>query len=302
MLGPGVFPAAITPFDDAGKVDLPAVARLLAWFKANGCAGAVLAGTNGEGPSLGAVEKRDLIRAAVPLFPELKIVLGIATPSLDEAVWLCAQAHKAGAAAGLVMAPYYFREATEDGIARWFEYLFDRTELPILVYNFPKRTGVTITPDLMERLGRHERMIGAKDSSGERSNLAGYAAALPGKDLYVGNETLLLDALDAGWSGTISGAANVLPNWLSQIVAEFGEGKRESLETKFALTLKGIEALRDSPQPAVNKAILHHLGVLPNPALRLPRLPPPEAETEQALSGLKGLIRLPLLSSQGSDQ
>src|SRR5690349_2804546 len=99
MLEPGVYPASVTPMLSDGQVDMPSVARILAHFKAAGCKGAVLAGTNGEGPSLSAVEKRDLIRIAVPIFPELKVVAGIATPSLDEAIWLASQAHKAGAAA-----------------------------------------------------------------------------------------------------------------------------------------------------------------------------------------------------------
>src|SRR5688572_23691682 len=99
MLKPGVYPAAVTPFDEKGRVDMAGMARLLAWFEANGCVGAVLAGTNGEGPSLSATEKRDLIQHAVPLRGKLDLVLGIATPSLDEAIWLTRRAEEAGAVA-----------------------------------------------------------------------------------------------------------------------------------------------------------------------------------------------------------
>ena len=170
MLEPGVYSASVTPMDSNGKMDLPSIARLLAHFKAAGCKGVVLAGTNGEGPSLSAVEKRDLVRIAVPIFPDLKIVAGIATPSLEEAIWLSNQAQKAGAAAALVMPPGYFREVGEDGIAKWFEVLFDSTDLPILVYNFPQRTGIEITTSLISRLSEHPRMIGLKDSSGNEAN------------------------------------------------------------------------------------------------------------------------------------
>src|SRR3954467_7098266 len=103
-----------------GEIDVSAMARLLAWFEACGCTGAVLAGTNGEGPSLSATEKRDLIRESMPLRGKLDIILGIASSSLEEAVWLCNQARKSGAAAALVMPPSYFREATEDGLVEWF--------------------------------------------------------------------------------------------------------------------------------------------------------------------------------------
>src|SRR5438132_298207 len=112
----GCYPAAVTPFREDGEVDQPGMARLLAWFESQGCAGAVLAGTNGEGPSLSAIEKRDLLRAMMPVRGSIDLILGVATPSLSEAVWSCKQAAKIGAAAALVMAPGYFREATEQGI------------------------------------------------------------------------------------------------------------------------------------------------------------------------------------------
>src|SRR5882724_5248993 len=127
LLSPGTYPASVTPFDEKGRIDMAGVARLLAWFRANGCTGVVLAGTNGEGPSLSAVEKRDLIRTAVPLANGLPIVLGVATASLEEAVWSCESARKDGAAAALVMPPAYYREASQEGIILWYEELLART-------------------------------------------------------------------------------------------------------------------------------------------------------------------------------
>jgi 4-hydroxy-tetrahydrodipicolinate synthase len=264
---PGVYPAAVTGFDAKGRVDLLANARLHAWFEAAGCAGVVLAGTNGEGPSLSAVEKRDMLRGVVP--GKLQTVLGVATSSSDEAVWLCKRAAEFGATATLVMPPSYFREATEDGIARWFLELMDRSPIAVLVYNFPKRTGIAISADLLGRLAEHDRFGGAKDSSGERENLSGYRRVTD-KPLFVGDETLLMEALQEGWTGTISGASNVVPDWISTIVREWHEGERESAETKFQLLLPVIRALRSQAQPGLNKALLHRLGVLPDPALRLP--------------------------------
>jgi 4-hydroxy-tetrahydrodipicolinate synthase len=245
------------------------MARLLAWFESHGCAGAVIAGTNGEGPSLSAIEKRDLLRAVMPVRGSLDLILGVATPSLSEAIWTCKQAAKIGAAAALVMAPGYFSEASEDGIYGWFMALMDGADLPVLIYNFPKRTGITLSASLLARLAGHERMTGAKDSSGSVENLAGYASALPGKSLFVGNETLLLQALGAGWTGTISGASNLIPNWLSQIVSLW-DTDREQAEIKFELILPVLEAIRKSLQPATNKATLERMGVLDSGRVRLP--------------------------------
>lgn len=282
MLSPGVYPASVTPFDSKGLVDLAAMARLLAFFDAEGCRGAVLAGTNGEGPSLSAVEKRDLIRGSLPLRGKLDLVLGIATPSIEEAVWLAKQA--ADAKAVLVMPPGYFRNASEEGVAAWFEALLDRTPSPVLVYNFPKMTGITLTAELVARLGRHEKMVGVKDSSGDRGNLVPYRQALtrPDQHLFVGDENLLIEALDAGWSGTISGLANVMPRMLAAIVDDHAAGRLESARTKFALIEPALREIRRFPQPSTHKSALHRLGILPSGAMRLPLLeaPPDAAEAE----------------------
>src|SRR5207237_914636 len=137
----------------------------------------------------------------------------------------------------------------------------DRSPVDVLIYNFPKRTGITLGAELMHRLARHERMIGLKDSSGSSENVAAYAQAVAGKLKYVGDETLLVDTLRAGWSGSISGAANSIPQWLSRVVAEW-ETNRESAEAKFELVLPVLKALRSQPQPATNKAVLKRLRVL----------------------------------------
>lgn len=272
MIRGGVYPAAVTPFDEKGRVDFGSVAKLLAWFEASDCTGVVLAGTNGEGPSLSATEKRELIEKGMSLRGKLDLILGIATPSLEEAAWLCRRAADCGAVAALVMPPFYFREATEQAVEAWFLQLMDRSPSPVIVYNFPKRAGITLSADLIERLGAHDNMAGVKDSSGDRENLAGYRAALMRSDqvLFVGDETLLLEALLAGWSGSISGAANSIPLPLSTLVADFLNGKRDSAEAKFRIVEPVIEAIRRHPQPASHKMLLHLWGVLARPDVRLP--------------------------------
>jgi dihydrodipicolinate synthase/N-acetylneuraminate lyase len=287
MLHSGVYPASVTPFDAKGRIDPAGVARLLAWFEAAGCRGVVLAGTNGEGPSLSAVEKRDLIRDGAPHRGSLDLILGIATPSLDEAIWLTKRADEFGAAAVLVMPPSYFRAATEVGIRDWFLRLLDATPCPVLAYNFPKMTGFTLSAELFAALATHERLVGLKDSSGDAANLIPFRQAMPeGRVLFVGDERLLLEALRAGWTGTISGAANVIPQWLSQIVAEWNANAIESAEAKFELALPISQAIRDLPQPQSNKATLHRMGLLDRSDPRLPLLPAPEPSIEALMQVL----------------
>lgn len=295
MLKPCVYPAAVTPFDEKGRVDIAQVAKLLAWFEANGCAGAVLAGTNGEGPSLSATEKRDLIEAAVPLRGKLDVILGIATPSLEEAAWLCRRAYDSGAVAVLVMAPFYFRDVPEAGIEKWFSSLLDRSPIPVIVYNFPQKTGITLSAQLVGRLGTHANMAGVKDSSGNADNLSSFRRALVREDqrLFVGDECLLLDAMREGWSGSISGASNVIPLPISMIVKDFLEGREESAEAKFEIALPVIQAIRSSPQPASHKMVLKEFGVLTNSAVRLPLIGVGLAEVSALIETIREQTGLP---------
>jgi dihydrodipicolinate synthase/N-acetylneuraminate lyase len=257
-----LYPAAVTPFTESGEIDYVSLLKLLSWFKANESTGVVLAGTNGEGPSLSAVEKRDLVREAVRL-TDLPIILGIATPSLEEAVWLSEQARKSGAVGVLVMPPAYFREVPEVNIQLWFEALARRTSAPIFLYNFPNRTGITLSADLVAELAKVDNIVGLKDSSGERGNLESYRQAFPSGSLFVGDERLIPEALAQGWSGSISGAANVLPLWLSRAAQPGGSAAS-------ALIPNILDQVRASGQPMAHKAILKSLGVIGSDAVRLP--------------------------------
>ncbi|MBV6458727.1 MAG: 4-hydroxy-tetrahydrodipicolinate synthase [Fimbriimonadaceae bacterium] len=287
LLPSGVYPAAITPFDTKGRIDVVQSAKLMAWFEAAGCQGVVLAGTNGEGPSLSAVEKRDQIR---DVQTPLRRILGIATPSLDEAIWLSKRAHEFGASAILVMPPAYFRTVSETGIADWFLALLDASPLPTLAYNFPKMTGITLTPVIVGRLAQHDCLAGLKDSSGERENLVLYRELLPNQSLFVGDETLLWDALEAGWTGTISGAANLVAKWLATIIDEYRRGGKESAKTKFDLLLPALKAIRSGPQPALNKGILARWGILDSDRLRLPLQPAASERLDEAIAVIEAAI------------
>ena len=256
-----LLPAAVTPFDAEGRVDAAGVARLLALFRAEGATGVVVAGTTGEGPSLTSFEKRDLVRIAVPLAGGLPVFLGIATPSLEEAVWLAREAAKAGATGALVMPPFFHRDRDP---MPWLRAFLDRTPLDTILYHFPR-----FAPSLREAapaLADHPRVVGLKDSSGEGENLAPFARAFSGKRLFTGDETLLSEALAAGWSGTISGAANVLCRDLAGALADDGESRAAKLEF---LRPRFVE-IRATPQPMGHKRTLVERGVLERADVRLP--------------------------------
>ncbi len=292
MIQPGVYPASVTPFNEKGRIDPKGVARLLSFFESSGCTGVVLAGTNGEGPSLSAVEKRDLLQMAQPIKGSLDLILGVATPSLDEAIWLCKRAGEFGAAAVLLMPPYYFKSATEKAIVEWFLEVLEKSPVPILVYNFPKASGISLRGEVLKTLAQHENFAGCKDSSGHEPNLIEFRQAINGPDqvLFVGDESLLLPAMKVGWSGTISGASNVICRFLCAIVRDFADGNRESAEEKFKIALPAIQALRNSTQPAMNKACLANMGLLVRSDVRLPLTSESELEALKILTIVKDSV------------
>ena len=252
-----LMPAAVTPFDAEGRVDHAGVARLIAYFRAEGATGVVVGGTTGEGPSLSGFEKRDLVRGAAR--QGLPVWLGVATPSLEEAVWLAKEAGKAGAAGVLLMPPFFYHDLDP---APWVRAFLDRSPLDALLYNFP-RFAPALTPGC---LAPHPRLAGLKDSSGVRENLAAFAAALPEGRLFVGDETLLGEALALGWRGSISGAANVLCRELAGALLDEGESRAAKLE----LLLPRLREIRRTPQPMGHKRALVERGVLERADVRLP--------------------------------
>jgi 4-hydroxy-tetrahydrodipicolinate synthase len=263
-----LLPAAVTPLLPSGDLDLPALPRLRSWFDVAGCDGWVIAGTNGEGPSLSFYEKRELFSAAIDLGKSrwsdgalFRTILGISAPAVEDAIASVRMATKAGADGVLLMAPNYFREARWEAVCEWFAKVLQSAEIPVVLYNFPQRTGFDLPAERLAPLQQFDSFAGLKDSSGNAGNLLAYRDALPGKELFVGDERLLPQALKAGWSGSISGVANSIPAWLRAGMSD---------PVKWEMVLPVIERLRASPQPATHKALLHRVGTLPHPAMKLP--------------------------------
>lgn len=288
MSRPVVMPAAVTPFLADGGIDFVSMARLLAYFDAGGCDSVVVGGTNGEGPLLSAVERRDLCKEACRAAGPLRVWLGTASESLPEIVWLAKQASNAGAAGLLLLPPRYFGDPGEESLALWFESILDQSEIPCLVYNIPQKSGYGLSASLLKRLANHPQFSGVKDASGQPGNLTSFRAVLGEEhDLLFGDSHPFPQAMEAGWTGTISGAANIVPHWFVQIFREWNDpDRRESSLVKYELLGRILELVRQGPQPALNKAVLREFGVLESDAMRLPLSPCPVEVRDSMLAAL----------------
>ena len=169
----GVFAPIVTPFRPSdGEVDLPWIAGHVAYLRAHGCTGVIPCGTNGEAASLSVAERIQVAEAALAAAGDMPVIVGTGAAALPDAVALTRHAFAAGAAAVLVMPPFYFKKPSEAGVAAWFQRLFDAAVPPggrVLLYHIPQTTGVPITDGVLQALlASHGALVyGLKDSTGD---------------------------------------------------------------------------------------------------------------------------------------
>src|SRR5512138_3184379 len=169
----GVYAAAVTPVKADLTLDLESIPVLLSFLASRGCHGAVLFGTTGEGPSFSPTERETLMRAACEArdtLPGFRLIAGTGTPSLSETIELTKLAFDLGYDAALVVPPYYFRKATDDGLFKWFSEVIEKavpTDRYILGYHFPNVAGIGFSMELLSRLkdAFPTQFAGIKDSS-----------------------------------------------------------------------------------------------------------------------------------------
>lgn len=211
----GVVAAVPTPFDDQGRIDTEAFVEHASWCLNNGCDGLNVLGTTGEANSLSFEQRSAVMVAAAEALDTKRLMVGTGTPDLETTIALTVLADRLGYAAALVLPPYYYKPASDDGLFAWFARLVQRTAespIPIYLYNFPQMTGITFSPAFAARLAEAlpDRIKGAKDSSGEL-DYARQLAEIPNFAVFPSNEATLADAGADNYAGTISATVNVAP-------------------------------------------------------------------------------------------
>ncbi|MFJ4949150.1 4-hydroxy-tetrahydrodipicolinate synthase [Streptomyces sp. NPDC088760] len=265
--------AMITPFTEAGALDLDGARRLAAHLVAQGCDGLVLSGTTGESPTTTDEEKARLVAAVREAVGDrAALVAGVGTSDTRHTVELALAAAKAGADGVLVVTPYYSRPPQEAVAAHFLE-IADASELPVMLYDIPGRTGTRIAPDTMIRLARHPRIVAVKDCS---YDFLGTQKVLARTELayYAGCDEHILALYAVGAAGCVSTVANAVPDRVAAILAAFDAGDTDrAAALQLALTPL-TEAMMDAglPGTVTAKALLARLG-LPAGPVRAPLLP-----------------------------
>lgn len=294
----GVYAAALTPIKPDSSLSLDDIPMLLNFLARRGCHGALLLGTTGEGPSFSFEERLAVLRTAVLVreaHPDFRLLAGTGTPSLDETIKLTSAAFDLGFNGVVVLPPYFYRKASEDGLYAWFEQVLQRsvpTGGALFGYHIPQVSGVSLSFDLIARLKDRfpDRFYGIKDSAGDADH-ARRLGELFGYEIVVlnGNDSLFSLALENFASGCITALGNLCSPYLRKVWDAYSQGDPIQ-EIQLNLTLARQVLDRYQPAPPTLKVVIARLHQFPRWNVRLPLLPLPLEQEEQLMQEIDGKL------------
>lgn len=272
----GVFAPIVTPFRPAdGEVDLPWIARHVAYLRAYGCTGLIPCGTNGEAASMSVAERQSVLEATLAAAGDMPVVAGTGAAALPDAIALTRHAFSLGVPAVLIMPPFYFKRPPEEGVAAWFRQLFDASVPPggrVLLYHIPQTTGVPISDGLLASLlaSHGELIYGIKDSTGDPAEGRRLRRNFPALAYFAGNDHRVGEACREGGAGSITAGANVFPDLVGAVQRAAWEGG--DLDAAQAILSAARSLLESYPLQPATKAALSDIAGLPPTAVRPPQV------------------------------
>ena len=291
----GVYAAALTPLKADSTPDLEPVPALLAFLADRGCHGALIFGTTGEGPSFSPEERKAVWKVALQIHethPDFRLLAGTGTPSLQETIDLTQTAFDLGYDGVVAVPPYYFRNATDEGLFRWFEQVIHKavpSDSYLLGYHFPAVAGIGFSMALLKRLkdAFPVQFAGIKDSSHDPALVSALGATF-GTDLAVfgGTDSYFSMALQNSAAGCITAPANLISPGLRAIYDAFSRNEDLS-ETQSCVTAQRHVLEKYMPFPPVLKALLSKKYDFPRWPVRPPLVETPDDLVEQAARELE---------------
>ena len=285
----GAATALITPMNQDGSVNYSRLETLVNTQIESGIDSLVICGTTGEKSTLRYDEHLKVIEvAAKSANKRIPIIAGTGSNDTVYSVELCNDAEKMGADAFLMVTPYY-NKTSQAGLIAHYNYIADRVNKPIILYNVPSRTGVDIEPETYKELSKHPNIIATKEASGNISKIA-KTKYLCGDDLdiYSGNDDQIVPILSLGGIGVISVLSNILPLETHNICAEYLKGNTKTASEMQIKYTGLINALFSDVNPVPIKTAMNLLGYDVGPC-RLPLYKMDKAKTEKLKQMLKEL-------------
>jgi 4-hydroxy-tetrahydrodipicolinate synthase len=279
-----VLTAMVTPFTADGELDIDGAQRLATHLVDAGNDGLILNGTTGESPTTSDAEKDRLVRAVLEAVGDrAHVVTGIGTNDTRHSIELARAAERAGAHALLAVTPYY-NKPPQEGLYRHFSAIADSTELPVMLYDIPGRSGVPIDTETIVRLADHPRIVANKDAKGDLGR-ASWAIARSGLAWYSGDDMLNLPLLSVGAVGFVSVVGHVVTPELRALVDAHVNGDVQKATEIHQRLLPVFTGMFRTQGVITSKAALALQG-LPAGPLRLPLVELTPQETEQLRADL----------------
>jgi 4-hydroxy-tetrahydrodipicolinate synthase len=272
----GIYAAVVTPFGPDGKPEYEPFGPYLQHLAEHGCHGVLLAGTTGEGPSLSAQERAELFATVSRINADLVMLAGTGAASLEDVIFLTRTAFEHGMAAAVIIPPFFYKNADEDGLFAFYAEVIRRA-VPdggaVLLYHNPVVCSVALSFDLIRRLFETfpRCIVGIKDSSGDLEHAQQLIRALPGFQVLVGDDRLLASTLEAGGAGAITAVANVAPRLLRNVY-DLHQQASPLAEAQARLTEERCK-FEGLPLTASVKTLLTARGLIQNANVRPPLKP-----------------------------
>jgi 4-hydroxy-tetrahydrodipicolinate synthase len=281
-----VLTAAVTPFTAGGAVDFAAAGRLLKYLQPQ-CDGVVVAGTTGEGPTLSDKERLGLVDFYKSRARRgFHVVANVGTNNTAESVKLARAAARAGADGLMAVGPYY-NKPNADGQRAHFTKVADATELPVMLYNIPGRTGLRVAHEVIVELAATTRVRAVKDATGDVEGVALLRSqTLSDFFIYSGDDSLTLPMLAVGACGVVSVASHLIGRELTDMIRAYEEGNVAEAREIHLHFLELMRELFMTTNPIPVKAAVARLGLC-GEFYRLPLTPLDEAMAAR----LEGVLR-----------
>jgi len=264
----GTLVALVTPFRN-GEVDYGAIERLVDWHLEQGTDGLVPVGTTGESPTVTMEEHKRIVETVVRRADgRVPVVAGTGGNATAEAVELTRFAKEAGADGTLQVCPYY-NKPTQEGLYRHFATIAETCDLPMVLYNIPGRTGVSMTPETVARLARLPQVVAIKEATGSMDQASAILAAC---DIAVlsGDDSLTLPLMALGGKGVISVVANLVPKEMKRLTDAMLAGDLATARQVHRRLFPLCRAMFVETNPIPVKTAMAWVGLLESDEKRLP--------------------------------
>ena len=285
----GSMVALVTPFTEDGSVNFKRVRELVEWHIQEGTDSILVLGTTAETPTLTTEEEDEIVRIAIEQAAgRVPIVVGSGSNNTAKAVETSLKYEKMGADALLVISPYY-NKANKQGMIQHFLTVADAVNTPIILYNVPARTGISISYEVLEAVCKHKNIVGIKEASGDMSLVCKFSKLIDENfTIYSGNDDINVPLMSMGGAGVISVLANILPGVSHEMAMAAQEGdfeKARALQLKY---MDLINALFIETNPIPVKEAMNMLG-LEAGGYRLPLYPMEEGNRAKLKGELEKL-------------